>query len=152
MPGGGTLTLSRNCAVTLKGSPSFSHRCATRVRTWFSTATLETMARKITKAVIGIKPLNTPPSRTLDQMLAAVSCMIQLRCASPSAGRRRKAGLIARPEYRSTTILRSWGIKSESGASTALRNSKAKGASSEANMNKGKVQGFINASGRYSGS
>ena len=31
--GGGTLTLSRNCAVTVIGSPSFSHRCATKVRT-----------------------------------------------------------------------------------------------------------------------
>ena len=67
------MTLSRNCAVTLKGSPSFSHRWATSVRTWFKTATLETMARKIKKAFNGIKPVKTPARRTIDQMLAAVS-------------------------------------------------------------------------------
>jgi hypothetical protein len=67
--GGGTLTLSRNWAVTLIGSPSFSHRCATRVRTWLRNITPDATPRKIRKARSGMTPVATIASSAIAQTL-----------------------------------------------------------------------------------
>ena len=67
MLGGGTLTLSRYWSVTLIGSPSFSHRCATSVRTWLSSMTPEATPRKMRKAASGMVPVATSTTSAIAQ-------------------------------------------------------------------------------------
>jgi hypothetical protein len=57
--------------VTLMGSPSFSHRCATRVRTWFRNITPEATPRKIRKSRSGMAPIAVKARRVIAQRLAA---------------------------------------------------------------------------------
>ena len=56
------------------GSPSFSHRCATRVRTWLRNITPDDTARKTRNAFSGIIPVATMANMAIAQTLAAVSC------------------------------------------------------------------------------
>ena len=96
--GGGTLTLSRYCSVTLIGSPSFSHRWATRVRTWLRNMTPDATPRKIRKARSGMAPVATRAMSAIAQMLAAASCSASRGANSPSGRLRRNFGLICSPE------------------------------------------------------
>src|SRR5690348_1289678 len=92
--GGGTLTLSRYWAVTLIGSPSFSHKCATSVRIWLRSITPDETPMKIRKSRGGTTPIATIAINEIVQMLHAVSCHAQSRANSPSGFGRTNLGLI----------------------------------------------------------
>ena len=96
--GGGTLTLSRNCAVTVSSPPSFSHKCATSVRIWLSTKVAAAIAPKMTSARSGTQPKTPAAISRLDHAHAPPSCQAHWRRNSPSGGLRRNIGLMIIPE------------------------------------------------------
>src|SRR3954447_9006503 len=96
--GGGTLTLSRNWAVTLIGSPSFSHTYATSVRVWLTNIAPDATPRKIRNSRNGIAPVATSVRSVIAQALHAASCHAQSRANSTSGAGRTNFGLILRPE------------------------------------------------------
>ena len=136
--------------MTVMASPSFSHRCATSVRSWLSSATTEATPRAKSSGF-------QPKAKTLaisihDQMNPPSSSSMTRGRRSPSGGRRRNSGLIASALARCQVRRRIGGMIAPSGTSTAKRNSNATGARIAIMTNSGRLHGFIRASGRYSGS
>ena len=144
------MTESRNCAVTVIASLSFSHRWATSVRNWLSSAVSDRIDRAIAS---GCQPITaTLPISVHDHTNTPASCQRTRLANSPSGGRRRNSGLIWSDENRSHVSVRTAGISAPSGTSTAARTISATGARIATITNSGRLHGFISASGRYSGS
>src|SRR3546814_16857387 len=103
------------CAGKCIGLQVIPQRGATRGRICLGKARPEAIARTIAKAGSGITPVATSAMSAIAQTLAAASVRCHSRFASPSGARRRKRGLIASAEQRSTTVLRSPGTTSDRG-------------------------------------